>query len=49
MKTIEQMQEEYNDLMAHSKAAKERGDYEAAARFFDEAQKVWEVQNETNT
>lgn len=43
------LKEEYDDLMEHCKASKEQGDYEAAEYFFNQAQKVWEVQNETNT
>ena len=42
MKTMEQMQEEYDELMAHSRASMMQGDYEAAERFFLDAQKVWE-------
>ena len=48
MKSIEEMQKEYNNLMEHCKASKEQGNYEEAEYFFNEAQKVWEVQNETN-
>ena len=42
MKSIEEMKSEYDDLMEHCKASKEQGDYEAAERFFLDAQKVWE-------
>ena len=49
MKSIEEMQKEDTNLMEHCKASKEQGNYEEAEYFFNEAQKVWEVQNETNT
>lgn len=42
MKSIEEMQKEYNNLMEHCKASKEKGNYEEAEYFFNEAQKVWE-------
>jgi len=49
MKSVEELKEEYDDLMEHCKASKEQGNYEEAEYFFNEAQKVWEVQNGTNT
>ena len=46
MKTMEQMQEEYDDLMEHYRASKEQGDYEGALYFFELAQKVGEEDDE---
>lgn len=42
MKSVEELKEEYDELMAHSRASMMQGDYEAAERFFLDAQKVWE-------
>lgn len=49
MKTLEELKEEYDDLMEHYRASMKQKNYEEAEYFFLEAQKVWEVQNETNT
>lgn len=46
MKSIEELKEEYDDLMEHCKASKEQDDYEAAEYFFLEAQKVGEEDDE---
>ena len=40
MKTLDEKKEEYEDLMAHSRAAKQKGDYEAAEMFFNMAHEV---------
>lgn len=49
MKSIEELKEEYDYWMENYRSSLEMKDYEAAEYFFNEAQKVWEVQNETNT
>ena len=42
MKSVEELEEEYEDLMEHYRASKEQGDYEVALYFFELAQKVGE-------
>lgn len=42
MKSVEELKEEYNDLMEHYRASLKQGDYEAAEYFFNKAQKVGE-------
>lgn len=40
MKTMEQMQAEYDDLMEHYRASLKQKNYEEAEYFFNEAQKA---------
>lgn len=46
MKTMEQMQAEYDDLMEHYRASLKQKNYEEAEYFFNEAQKVGEEDDE---
>jgi hypothetical protein len=39
-KSLEELKEEYDDLMEHYRASLKQKDYEAAEYFFNEAQKV---------
>lgn len=45
-KSLEELKEEYDDLMEHYRASKEQGDYETALYFFEMAQKVGEDDEE---
>lgn len=46
MKTMEQMQAEYDDLMEHYRASLKQKNYEEAEYFFNEAQKVGKEDDE---
>lgn len=42
VKTVEEMREEYENMMDHYQEAKERGDYEEALQWYEKAQTSWE-------
>lgn len=42
VKTVEEMREEYENMMENYQAAKERGDYEEALNWYEKAQSSWE-------
>lgn len=42
VKTVEEMREEYENMMENYQAAKERGDYEGALQWYEKAQTSWE-------
>lgn len=46
MKTMEQLKEEYDDLMEHYRESLKQKNYEEAEYFFNKAQKVWKEDTE---
>ena len=42
VKSVEEMREEYENMMENYQAAKERGDYEGALQWYEKAQTCWE-------